>query len=136
MAPTPRLLFTVFFAALSAGPALLAGGCAAPVAPILRPAPVVSAADLGPLTDAYGRRRSLALAPAGIAAPNAWYTARNDSFRTVTAGHRSPTVQSAFTRTIDRGPNSNNASGRGRGFGLRDGITTRTIRRSFTETVR
>ena len=126
--------------------ALVAGGCVAPPAPDFggyRGATHLSAAggaDLGPLTDAQGRRRSLALAPAGVVSEGGPFAARNDAQRTVTAGFRSPTVRSAQTRTVDRGPGRSGGLGRGIGrgfgFGLRDGITTRTIRRSSTETVR
>ena len=133
-------------AALIAVVTLVAGGCVAPPAPDFggyRGSAHLSAgggADLGPLTDAQGRRRSLALAPAGVVSEGGFYAARNDGQRTVTAGFRSPTFQTAQTRTVDRGVGSGGSFGRGVGrgfgFGLRDGITTRTIRRSSTQTVR
>jgi len=93
-------------------------------------------ADLGPLTDARGRRRSLALAPAGVVSEWGRYAARNDAHRGVTAGFRSATYQTAQTYTVDRGPGRGGRVGHRRGDGLRDGYTTRTVRRSYSEAVR
>ncbi len=93
-------------------------------------------ADIGPLTDAQGRRRSLALAPAQAYSESGPYASRNDQVRSVSAGFRSPSIQTAETRTIDRGPGTTNGRlTRGRSLRLRDGITTRTIRRSQFEVV-
>ncbi len=96
----------------------------------------VGGTDLGPLTDTRGRRRSLVLAPAGVQSQGGPYAARNDHRRSVTAGFRSPTQLSAQTTTIDLGPGRGGSGSLRRGFALRDGIRTRTIRRSSVETVR
>jgi len=122
-----RLPLTSLSLAVIAALALVAGGCSTTWAP-----------REAPLTDAQGRRRSLALAPHATyadAGPDP-YAARNDSHRSVTAGFAGPTTHTAQTRTVDRGP-----GGGSRFFGrsnaaLRDGFSTRTVRRSFSESVR
>lgn len=140
-----RLPLTSLSLAVIAALALVAGGCSTTWAPreasrgwALTHPGAAGGADIGPLTDAQGRRRSLALAPHATyadAGPDP-YAARNDSHRSVTAGFAGPTTHTAQTRTVDRGP-----GGGSRFFGrsnaaLRDGFSTRTVRRSFSESVR
>jgi len=91
-------------------------------------------ADLGPLIDAQGRRRSLVLAPADGGPQGGIYAARNDARRSVTAGYRSATYLTAQTTTIDRGPGG--GGNFGRRHGLRDGYSTRTVRRTYSEAIR
>ncbi|MEE9405188.1 MAG: hypothetical protein V3V20_09865 [Algisphaera sp.] len=143
MARTSRTLrFSTVFALLTTA-LLLTEGCAAPHPHSTASRPAWNGrgggVDLGPLTDAAGRRRSLALAPSGASSHSAFYTTRNDIHRSVTAGYATPTFHSARTVTIDRGP------GRGHGghgrfshheSGLHNGYSTRTIRRSSTQAVR
>lgn len=134
--PHPATL-AIGFLALTA---LVAGGCTSSHAyrsgPPAWRSVYAGGADVGPLTDAQGRRRSLALAPVGAYSENGPHASRNDQQRSVSAGFQSPTFQSAQTLTIDRGPGSTSGRlGRGSSLRLRDGITTRTIRRSQFEVV-
>lgn len=129
--------------ALVALTAMVAGGCTIQAAPRASgPAwfgthpGAAGGTDLGPLTDARGRRRSLALASAGVDSEGGPYAARNDARRGVTAGFRSATYHTAQTYSVDRGPLSGGHFGHRRGHGLRDGYTTRTVRRSYSEAVR